>query len=815
MEPDPAPATTFDELVERLRLLKIWAGDPSYDTITNRVNAAWTAAGRPAGELARRSTVANCFQTGRRRFNTDLVVAVVEALHPDPGYVNQWRQALRVIGGETEAVAQVRVQDSLPPDLARFTGRVREMDRLRQAAHTGDAVVISAIEGMAGVGKTQLAVHAGHRLLRESTVERVLFVNLRGFHPDASQPPADPAAVLDGFLRLLGVPGQQIPHELTARVALYRDRLAGSRTLVVLDNAASADQVRPLLPGVPGCLAMVTSRRSLAELKPATQLEVDAFTPDEAAAFLTAELGDDPEAIARIAHRCGYLPLALSLIVGHIRATPGWTLADHADRLDDRHQLHHLDSGVEVALTLSYQALPADQQQLLRLAALHPAQDFDAYAVAALTGTDANAALESLCADHLLLAAGPGRYTFHDLVRAFAAGRAQDEDRPGARRDALTRLFDYYLATAAAAMDTLHPTESASRPRVAPARTPVPDLTDPAAASAWLDTERLTLVAVAAHGHASALGRTLYRHLQGGYNSEALVMHGHALDAARRDGDPEAEAHALAGVGVAHLQMGRMDVGTDVIRAALALFRQIGDPAGQAFALRNLGGAAERQGRQAEAIEFFQEALGLTRQAGDRTGEATNLAVLGDALERAGRYDEAVDYCEQALSLARVTGNKHREAFTLNSLGMAETQAGRYVSADAHLRESLELFREVGVHLGEGMALDTLGVLHHRLGEAEAAVDYHQRALDIVRELGAQDGEVYVLTGLGTALLGAGRHDEAAARFTDAYDRALTMGVLTQAVVAQTGLGDVYRALGDEDRAREHDAKADEVRGRM
>src|SRR5689334_17539122 len=288
--PDPAQAGSTDDLVERLRLLKVWAGDPSYEMIKDRVNAAWTAAGRPASELARRSTVASIFTPGRRRFNPDLVIAVVEALHPDVGYMNQWAQALRVVGGEAEPVAQVRVWDSLPPDLESFTGRAGELDRLRAAMRTGDAVVISALEGMAGVGKTQLAVHAGHRLMRERAVDRVLFVNLRGFHPDAAQPPADPAAVLDGFLRLLGMPGQQIPPGLAARAAAYRERLTGSRTLVVLDNAATADQVRPLLPAVAGCLTLVTSRRNLADLKPAAQLAVEAFTPDEALAFLTSTL---------------------------------------------------------------------------------------------------------------------------------------------------------------------------------------------------------------------------------------------------------------------------------------------------------------------------------------------------------------------------------------------------------------------------------------------------------------------------------------------------------------------------------------------
>jgi hypothetical protein len=326
--PEPGPVVTLDDLVERLRLLKVWAGDPSFERITERVNDEWRAAGRPSGELAKKTTAVDCFRPGRRRLNTDLVVAVVQALHPDVGYVTQRRQALRVAGGEIAAASQVRVQDSLPQDLPEFTGRTGELDRLRQAVSRGEAdagaVVISAIEGMAGVGKTQLAVHAAHTLLNDNSFGRVLFVNLRVFHPDPAEPPADPSAVLDGFLRLLGVPGGQIPHDLDARTAAYRDRLAGSRTLVVLDNAADAEQAGPLVAATPGCLTLITSRRSLAGLPHTTHVAVDVFTPEESAAFLARAVGEisggaDPPAAARIARSCSHLPLALGLVAAHMR----------------------------------------------------------------------------------------------------------------------------------------------------------------------------------------------------------------------------------------------------------------------------------------------------------------------------------------------------------------------------------------------------------------------------------------------------------------------------------------------------------------
>jgi tetratricopeptide (TPR) repeat protein len=811
--PDPGQANSVADLVERLRLLKVWAGDPSYETIKDRVNKAWTAAGRPAGELTRRSTVAYCFRPGRRRLDTDLVLAVVQALHPDTGYVTQWRQALRMIGGEIEAVSQVRVQDSLPPDLAGFTSRTGELNRLRRAARAGEAVVISAIEGMAGVGKTQLAVHAGHLLHQQRPFDRVLFVNLRGFDP--AQPPADPAAVLDGFLRLLGVPGQQIPHTLDARAAAYRDRLAGTQTLVVLDNAATTEQVRPLLPATPGCLALVTSRRSLTGLHPATRLTVDVFTPDEALAFLAQAVpdipvGQDPHAAARIARRCGYLPLALSLVIGHIRDSSGWTLTDHADRLDERHHDRRLDTGVELALNLSYQHLPSQRRRLLRLTALYPGQDLDAYAAAALTDTDLPTAqdlLHHLHRDHLLQQAAPGRYTFHDLIRVYATIRATDEDRPPERRTALTRLFDYYLATTATAMNTLHPGEAHNRPAIPPAGTPAPDLTDPDIARGWLDTERPTLVAIAAHTashgwptHTTRLARTLFRYLDGGHNTEALTVHGHA---ARHTGDPIEQAHALTDLGVAHWRLGRHGPAAEHYQQALDLFRQAGDPAGEARTLGNLGIIAEQLGHYRTATDRYARVLTLHRQSGDRTGEARALTNLGDLEGRLGRYRPAVEHHELALTLFRQAGNRVGEAATLDSLGEVEMRSGRYGPAGEHLLQALTLYRQLGDHNGEAWALESLGTLHARLGQPDQAIEHHQQALAIFRETGERDGEACALNGLGEAAHTAGRDADALTHHTAAHAIAADAGDREQQARAHSGLGQAHYTLGNLALARE------------
>ncbi|WP_426502097.1 hypothetical protein ACPPVO_31120 [Dactylosporangium sp. McL0621] len=434
LPPDPARAHGLDELVGCLRGLKAWAGDPSFETITRRINARWRAAGRRADELARRGTVVDCFKTGRRRINAELMVAVVQALHDYPEYLARWRQALRDGRVGTEAAARVRVADRLPADIA-FVGRDAERRRI--------AGPVTVVSGMPGVGKTAFAVHAAHRLAAEGRFDATLFADLRGRHPDPALPPAEPGQVLDGFLRLLGHPATP------DRAAALRARLEGRRVLLVLDNAASAEQVRPLLDAVPDAQALVTSRRRLDDVD--TRIRLCPFTPAEAERLLRGAVpgvpvGADPDAYRRVAHRCGHLPLALRLTAGQIAARTGWTVTDHADRLDERHARLRLDGEVEAALHPSYRALPPESQALLRRLALHPGPDLDAGAAAALLGTDPATAvprLQRLADEHLLERPAPGRYALHDLVRVFARDRAEDEDRPADRALAAARLRDH------------------------------------------------------------------------------------------------------------------------------------------------------------------------------------------------------------------------------------------------------------------------------------------------------------------------------------------------------------------------------------
>ncbi|MCM4081027.1 ATP-binding protein [Paractinoplanes hotanensis] len=806
--PDPGVAMTVDELAERLFALKIWAGDPSYARITTLVNAAWRRTGRPSSELVGRTTVGDCFRPGRRRLSADLVTSIVQVLHPDPGYLARWQQALQAVAGQRRAAAQVRAYGTLPPELPLFTGRTAELRHLRDALTPDGPVVIAAIQGMAGVGKTQLAVRAAHLLPHD----RTLFVSLRGFDPDPGHPPADPVAVLDGFLRLLGVSGSNMPHDLEACRRLYNERLAGARTLIVLDNAVDADQVRPLLPTAPGCSVLVTSRRSLDALSPAVALTLDVFGRPEALRFLTDKAGttavrEDPDAAARITELCGRLPLALGLVAAQVRAKPGWSLADHAEWLDERRRAGRLDDGVTLALDRSYQNLDADRQRLLRLVALHPAEDFDAYAAAALTGGDLDTVrtgLRQLYDDHLITLAGDDRYTQHDLIRIHAAERAHEQERPAARRAALTRLLDHYLATAVAAMTILYPTGADRRPQAPGTTTPAPALSGPDAASAWLSAEHSTLMAVAAyaadHGwptHTSRLAEVLFRHLLNTSYRDLLTMNDRAAAAARSVGDSRAEAYALNAMGVAYTNIGRAEPAADRLQRSAELFRSVNDIRGQAHAVINRANVEFYHRGPAAAKVHYEKSLALYREADDRIGEARALDNLGYSEGTLGNFDEAIDFLTRGLAVHVEVGDLHGAAKALSNMATIEARSGRLDQAEGHCREALALGRRLGNRSIEADVLDALGLVYTRRGEPDRAIDHHEQALTIKREAGDRVSEADILNGLGEAAHAAGRLDSSVAHFEAALAIAGDSGMAEQRARAYTGLGHTLERQGD------------------
>jgi tetratricopeptide (TPR) repeat protein len=675
------------------------------------------------------------------------------------------------------------------------------------------------------LGKTALAVHWAHQIA-DRFPDGQLYVNLRGYDPG---PPMPPAEALAGFLRALGVPGQDIPPELDERAAGYRSLLAGRRMLVLLDNAREVAQVRPLLPGAPGCVTLVTSRDALAGLVArdgAARLEVDLLPLAEATGLLRVLIGEraatDPVATAALAEACCRLPLALRVAAELAAARPAASvpglvaeLANQQRRLDLLAAGADPRTAVRAVLSWSCRQLDPGAARAFRLAGLHPGPELEPYAVAALTGGtpgQAGDVLERLARAHLIHPAGPGRHAMHDLLRDYARELAAAQDEQDGQRAALTRLFDYLLHTAAAAMDALYPAERHRRPRIPRPATPGPSLTGPAAAQAWLDAERASLVAVTAYaaahgwpGHAVRLATTLFRYLETcAYYQEASAICGCARAAARESGDQAAEAEALNGLGLIDGQQDRHQQAAGRLRQALALYRQAGDQTGEARARNNLGLVEGRRGRYPQAARHHQQALLLYRQAGDRAGEARALGNLGVIDRRQRRYPQAARHHEEALALYRQAGDRAGEAHALTNLGTAELWQACYPQAADHLGQALALHRETSNRTGEARTLASLADIELRQGRYPQASESFRRALAIFRQIGDRAGEADVLNGLGEAFLATGQAGPARTQHAAALALASQIHDAYQQARAHHGLGLACQASGDPGAARHH-----------
>jgi DNA-binding SARP family transcriptional activator/tetratricopeptide (TPR) repeat protein/DNA-binding XRE family transcriptional regulator len=722
------------------------------------------------------------------------------------------------------------VPRQLPAAVGSFTGRDTELAALTglldaQPGTRPPAMVISAIGGTAGVGKTALAVHWAHQVA-ERFRDGQLYVNLRGYDPGQPVPAAD---ALAAFLRSLGVPGQDIPQEADERAARYRSLLAGKRVLIVLDNAESAGQVRPLLPGTPACTVVVTSRDALAGLvagEGAARLDLDLLPLAEAVALLETLIGPraeaDPMAAAELADLCCRLPLALRVAAELAAGRPAASLAGLAGELADlRTRLDLLGAGedprtqVRAVFSWSCRHLDVDAARAFRLAGLHPGPDLEPYAVAALTGAalpQARRVLEVLARAHLMSPAGPGRYGMHDLLRAYARELSATVDSAQEQHAALTRLFDHYLHTTAAAMDTLFPAMSHVRPRIPRPCTPVPPLPGPAAARQWLDDERPALVAAAAHtaahgwpGHATRLAITLSSYLiDGGHIADAVTVFGHALGAARRTGDRAAEAATLNLIGNVELEQGRYQQAGDHYRQALALYRAAGDRAGEARPLGNIGIVEMELGRCEQAARYQQEAAAIFRDIGDRLGEARALGNLGEARHLQGRYQEAADYCQRCVDLSREVGDRLGEAWALASLGIADLRLGRGQHAARCLERAIAVLREMGDRRGEAESLVRLGEVYLGLGRYEHAAGNFEQALAISREISHRVVEAEALNGLGDVFFRAGKAGKARAHHAAALRLASEAGAPLEQARAHSGLARACQADGNAPQARHH-----------
>jgi DNA-binding SARP family transcriptional activator len=655
----------------------------------------------------------------------------------------------------------------LPTAVPGFTGRLREMQALSamlsDTAPGGCPVVITAIGGTAGVGKTALAVHWA-RQAAGAFPDGQLYVNLRGFGPSAE--PLPPAEALREFLDALHVPASQIPPGLPGRQALYRSLLAGQRLLILLDNASDPAQVRPLLPDTPDALVLVTSRNELTGLiaaNGARPLSLDVLTETEAHQLLAGRIGADrmaaePAAAHELITRCARLPLALAITAARAAAQPAFPLAALAAELRDaRGRLDALATGedatdVRAVLSWSYQSLPASAARMFRLLAIHPGPDITAPAAASLAGLDlsqARAQLRELTRCHLLAEPAPGRYAFHDLLRAYATELAQCEDTQSERQAALGRTLDHYLHTAHTGAMLLNAHRAPITPSPAHPGTLPEDLDDHVQALAWFTAEHQVLLAVIGQAartgfdvHAWQIPWALIDFLnwQGQWHDLLAVQHS-ALVAAGQLCDTAALAGAHRAIGQAGLGLGSLDDARAHLSRALALYRELGDCTGQAGTHIALGHILDRMDCCREALAHARQALRLFKEADSLPGEARALNNMGWYHARLGDHQQALVRSRQALRLQRELGDLCGEAHTWDSLGYAHHHLGQYTKSARCYQQAIGLYVELGDRHGQAQALDHLGDMRCAAARPQAAIETWQQALDILDALQHPDAE--------------------------------------------------------------------------
>ncbi|WP_422739105.1 BTAD domain-containing putative transcriptional regulator [Micromonospora sp. WMMD729] len=668
----------------------------------------------------------------------------------------------------------------LPGDPAWFTGRsvaLRQLDallptdpegaaRAGEAGGPGRAVVISAIAGTAGVGKTTLAVHWAHRVAHRYP-DGQLYVNLRGFDLDGRA--VSPGEALRGFLEALHVPPQRIPTDLPGQAALFRTLLAHRRVLVLLDNARDDEQVRPLLPGSPGTLVVVTSRNRLTGLvvnAGAHPVTLDLLAAAEARELLTARLGRgrarrEASALDEIVRCCAGLPLALAVVAARAVGQPDAPLTVLAGELrdSDPDRLSPLATGdpmtdVRAVFSWSYRALDADSARLFRLLGLHPGPDAGRTAVASLAGLPparVGPLLAGLTRANLLTERSVGRYAMHDLLRAYASELCHDTDPEAEREAARRRLFDHYLHASHAADHLLDPYRLARPAALTP---PAPGVTvgdrpEHGWATGWFAAEHHVLLAcverAAATGldrHAWTLAAALTTYLdRSGHWPELAAAQRTALAAARRRGDRAGQALAHRGLAIACTWSGEHEAAHRHYRRDLELYRELGDDTGRAHTHLGVSWVLARQGRLRAALDETRLALDLYRAADYRVGQAKALNNLGWMHARLGEPGPALHCCQSALRLHEETGDRHGAALTWDSLGYVRHGLGDHDEAADCYRRALALHRELGDRYDEAEVLDNLGDSLRAAGDLDAARRAWREALSIFDELRHPDAD--------------------------------------------------------------------------
>nr|WP_042187861.1 tetratricopeptide repeat protein [Kibdelosporangium sp. MJ126-NF4]CEL17299.1 transcriptional regulator, SARP family [Kibdelosporangium sp. MJ126-NF4]CTQ91472.1 transcriptional regulator, SARP family [Kibdelosporangium sp. MJ126-NF4] len=754
------------------------------------------------------------YRTVHRRFRDEL------GIDPGPRLQRAHRTILAgrpVPDGDTRPTVTAPI-NQLPAALRGFVGRADLVARLTELP--GPVTVVS---GPPGVGKTAFTLHVAHQL-RGRFPDGTLYVNLQGY---ATDPPLAPATVLTRFLRTLGVGRDEIPADPEGQAALYRSVLTGRRMLLVLDNAVTAEQVRPLLPAEPGCHVLITSRgdlRGLAVSPGADHVPLDVLTEVESRAVLTGLIGTDraeaePEALLGLVHACARLPLALRIAGANLAASPHRRIAEYVTEMTESGRLAELAidgdeaCAVRVAFDHSYVRLTESDRSLFRLLGLAPGPDIGVLAAAALAGespADTGRALDRLAAAALLQRDIGGRYQFHDLIREYAVSQEPEEDSLGA----LTRLADFYLHTANSAARLLYP--AATRlPLPAPQVSPA--VITEMSALAWLEEERYNLVAVVtwAAGHAVLrpyawrLADVLRGYLQArGHARETLTGFEAALRAARQSGEPAAQISMLDVLGVICFNLSDYQRAIDYHTQALSVAEQIHDLDAAAQALHNLGRIHLQQGNPKIAEDCHRQALDASRRTGNRAAEILALNYIGVAHTSSGHPATALDWHEQSLAVSRSTGGKAAAFRAMNGLGIAYWHLGELGKAVQLQREVLRYCREIGERFGELTALVCLAEVQCDLDEYDSALGHAGNAITLSTQIGDRRGEAGALEVIATVHSRQGSFLSAVSGYTDALRLSRQIGFRYGETSVLIGLAGAYRGAGDAELAVTHSGQA-------
>ena len=650
----------------------------------------------------------------------------------------------------------------LPADVADFTGREGQLDRMRSllpgARRKDDgAMAVAVVAGTPGLGKTALAIHAAH-LLRADFPDGQLYASLRG----GSELPVPPDEVLARFLRDLGVDGARVPADAEERAAMYRTRLAEQQMLVVLDDARDAAQVRPLLPGTGSCAVIVTSRHRLSDLAGSRLIDLDVLDNAEAAELFTRIVGADradaePGPVRDVLAICAGLPLAIRIGGARLNARRAWSVATLADRLaDQRRRMDELTAGdlaVRACFQVSFDALPrresrgeVDPAHVFRMLGVWRGSTIGLRAAVALVGQPEDPvadALEVLVDAHLLESPAPDRYRLHDLLRAYAAERAQAQEQPQAIEDAVRRVLVWYLRSADAAASVVSP----YRERV-PLGPSEPGTEPHAFATAeraldWCEQERANLVAATRQAADQGLHEVAWKLPVAvmvcfdrlGYRAECATTHRTALESAREIGDRRGEAWVLNNLGMV-LADQRADDALCYFEQALAIHSETGNERGQAQAANNLARAHQLLGRHEEAIAALESALDLQRKIGRRHGEAVALCNLGEAYREFGRFDEAIASSQKALVIVREIGAARDEGYAMHNLGRAHLDLGHTAEATDLLEQAVAIHHAAGDRSGEAQDLRYAGIAYAQAGFLAEARERWVRSYSLFRSLG-------------------------------------------------------------------------------